>query len=502
MRAERERIEALARSLEGLELRLDDEALERYARDQSPFRRRPAAVLAARDAGEVAAAVRAAGESGVPVTARAGGSSVAGQCLGSGLIVDVSGLRGIEPVGDGSVWCGAGETLDELNAALAPQGRMIGPDVISSRSARVGGLVGTNACGSRSMLYGRFADALLEAEVVLADGSEVTLRRGEVPETLRGGLAAAVEGLDEALGEWPRQPRDPGGYRLPALEQHRDALSLVPGSEGTLCLLCRARLATLPRPERRSLAIAAFGSLRAALDAAPGVAAGGASAVEVLDARLLEATRASGLDALDAGTEAALIVEFLDDAADRGADRVRAGAAGAEQAVGLSGDDAELAWELRGRAVELVSRGPTAGGRIPLACFEDPAVPPERAGAFCDALLELLGLFGFEAIVYGHAAAGCLHVRPLCDPADARLPDRLLDAAEAVCDLVGEWGGSLTGEHGWGLSRSHLLARALGPDLQARFEAVKRAFDPDGLLNPGIVVGGHDPRSLVDLPLG
>jgi FAD/FMN-containing dehydrogenase len=496
-----ERLARLEEELRGLELRLDPESRERYSRDRSPFRRLPAAVLEVRSAEELADAVAAASSLAIPVTARAGGSSVAGQCLGTGLIVDVCGLRGIEPAGRGGgewdeVWCAAGERLDDVNAVLAARGRAIGPDAVSSRWARIGGLVATNACAARSLRYGRFADALLGAEVVLADGTIAKLGPGEVPEAAGSGLAAARSGLEADLTDWPRQPREPGGYRLPELAARGDALSLLPGSEGTLCLLTRARLATVPAPARRSLVLASFRSLRSALDAAADLAESGASAVELLDARLVAAAREAGLDPLAPGAAAALLVERLDDVPS-GIPRVARGESSA-----LEGEEAELAWALRGRALELAGgdgRTATGADSLALACFEDPAVAPERAGGFCDELLRLLRRFGFEAIVYGHAAAGCLHVRPLCDPADPHLGDRLLDAAEAVCDLVGEWQGAFTGEHGWGLSRSHLARRALGDPLYARCEAVKRAFDPEGVMNPGMVVGGNDPRALVEV---
>ena len=427
----------------------------------------PAAVVRARNGDEVAAAVAAAGRLGVPVTPRAGGSSVAGQCLGTGLIVDVAALAGVEAAEEGweTVWAGAGETLDELNAELAPAGRGIGPDVMSSQWARVGGLVATNACGSRSLRYGRFDGALLEAEVVLADGARATLGRGATPGPVADGLEAALDGLDSDLAEWPRQPREPGGYRLPALAGERDALSVLAGSEGTLCVITRARLATVEVPRRRSLAIASFDSLADALAAAPALAAG-ASAVEVLDERLSQGAREHGLDAIREGA-AALVVEELDE---EGASRAVAGElASAAEVVHLDGEDAELAWRLRGAALSLAGGDGRAGdpaargGKLALACFEDPAVPPERVAGFCTELLAGLRRFGLDAIVYGHAGAGCLHVRPLCDPADPRLGERLLDATAAVGDLVGEYGGALTGEHGWGLSRSHLVERTLGP---------------------------------------
>lgn len=478
-------IEALAAELEGRGVRRDEETLARYSRDRSPFRLRPAAVLAPRRAEDVAAAVAAAAACGVPVTPRAGGSSVAGQCLGDGLVLDVAGLRGIEPAADGSAWCAAGETLDSVNAALAGHGRAIGPDAISSRWARVGGLVATNACGSRSLVHGRFADCLLEVESVLADGSLVTLAGDDVPGQLAAGLAAARDGLHAELERWPSQPRSFGGYLLPALAASPGALPLVAGSEGTLCVITRARLATVELRAPATLEVSGFGSLRGALDAAPELAAAGASAVEVLDRRLVALARRAGLDALPAPSAAALVVEWPSPRRRR----ERPPGSSAEP-VTLDGADAALAWQLRGRAVELAG-GP---GMAPLSCFEDPATAPELVGRFCDALLGALERFGFELLVYGHAGAGCLHVRPLADPRDPSLAGRLLAATEVVCDLAREHGGALTGEHGWGLARSHLAPRALGPALYSRFEAVKRAFDPRGTLNPGLIVGGEDPR--------
>jgi FAD/FMN-containing dehydrogenase len=442
-----------------MEVASDAQTLRLYSRDASPFAVEPAAVARVRDAAEVVECLQL----GLPVTARAGGSSVAGQCLGAGLIVDTSGLGGVELDGD-AVWAGAGVVLDELNGALASSGVMIGPDVTSSQWARVGGLVGTNACGSRSLRFGRFGDALLEADVVMADGSVSTLSRGSA---VWPSLAAVLDGLEEDVAEaWPQQHRGFGGYALDAFARRGDPLALVPGSEGTLCVVTRARLAVVPRPSSRVISRAEFPSLRAALDVAPSCAASGASAVEVLDSHLT-------------GGDPVLLVEHLDEPAPlpRGFSR-------------LSPADGEAAWAMRRSALARLE----AAGTNAIALFEDPAVAPERAGAFADELLALLSRFDFDAVVYGHAAAGCLHVRPLVSRAEPRLAERLLQALEEVAELVASYEGAITGEHGWGLARSHLAERALGPELYERCRAVKRAWDPDGILNPGRIVDADRPE--------
>jgi FAD/FMN-containing dehydrogenase len=355
--------------------------------------------------------------------------------------------------------------LDSLNEALSGSGLMVGPDVTSSQWARVGGLVATNACGSRSLRYGRFADALIEAEVVFADGSTDMLSPSSA---LWPSLLEVLEELGtDVSAAWPAQHRSFGGYALDTFLSRADPLSLVPGSEGTLCLVTRARLVVVPRPSSRVVSRAEFPSLRAALDAAPACAESGASAVEVLDSHLT-------------GGAPVLLVEHLDTSPSL-----------PPPFEALSPEDGKRAWAMRREALaRLESDGTTA-----VALFEDPAVAPERAGAFADELLALLKRFDFDAVVYGHAAAGCLHVRPLVSPGEPRLAERLLKALDEVSELVSCYGGAITGEHGWGLARSHLARRAMGDRLYERCVAVKRAWDPDGVLNPGRIVDARPPAA-------
>lgn len=478
--------QALIKENPQIDIRIDAGSIERYSRDYSSFRIRPTAVVRVHSAEEATAAVRAAVESGLPVTARAGGSSVAGQCLGRGLIVDTSALESIEIDGD-SVSCGCGVNLDRLNQELARKGRMIGPDVTSSDLARIGGLLSTNACGARSARYGRFADILLEAEVVWADGSKGLLQPGESPDWLRPGFAAIDERLEAALDGWPDQHRSYGGYRLDAYQRSRDALSLLPGSEGTLCLITWARLKTEPLPQRREIVVFEYQSILDALGTVQEISMTGASAVELLDSHVLNAAREKGkADFIGTGAGAVLLAEYLD------SEEPIKQALGPDLATNLLSLDKsslDAAWNLRKQALALTEDA----YRVPIAFFEDPAVEPSRAREFCKSLLELMSHFGLDVVIYGHAAATCLHVRPLCDPADLELAAKLELAAPAVAELVREFGGAVTGEHGWGHSRSYLAPEALGSETYACFEEVKQAFDPEGVLNPGIIVGGAEP---------
>ncbi len=479
-------VQALIKENPQLDIRIDADSIERYARDYSSFRIRPAAVVRARHAEDVAAAVQAAVKYGLSVTARAGGSSVAGQCLGHGLIVDTSALEAIE-IDEDSVHCGCGVNLDNLNRELARVGRTVGPDVTSSDMARVGGLLSTNACGARSTRYGRFGEILLEAQVVWADSGQELLRPGEVPGWLEPKLKKLDKGLSDGLESWPQQHRSYGGYRLDAYKRSRDALSLIPGSEGTLCLITGASLKTESLPKRREVVLLAFENILDALEVAPKVAETGASAVELLDSHIVAGARERGkMDFIGDDAQAVLLVEYLD--SDHSAEELFEPEL-KRNLCSLGKQEREAAWSLRRQALSLVEDV----GRVPIAFFEDPAVDPARAHRFCESLLELLSHFGLDTVIYGHAGATCLHVRPLCDPADLELAARLELSAPAVAELVREYGGAVTGEHGWGRSRSYLARETLGSETYSAFEQVKQAFDPEGVLNPGIIVGGVEP---------
>jgi FAD/FMN-containing dehydrogenase/Fe-S oxidoreductase len=382
--------------------------------------------------------------------------------------------------------------LDRLNAAAAAHGLLFGPDVASASRATLGGMVSNNSAGARSIAYGLTADAVLELDVVLADGTRATLRRG-------GPVPPALEALRPlaAAGRFPSLLRRVSGYNLDALAgEEPDWPRLFAGSEGTLALIRSALLRLVERPPARGLALLSYDSVQAALEATVGLLEDGPSAIELMDRALLDpANRAPGsaeavaLAGMADGAEALLLVEHSGPpeeiaASLRRLPRARVLLDPAAQAAVWSVRRSGIARALGADRV----RAASSRDALPLPFIEDPAVPPERLPAFARGLRALLDEEDVPAVIYGHVSVGCLHVRPMID---LRQPGRLAGLrriAEATADLVAANGGSLSGEHGDGRARSELLPRMYPPETIAAFAALKRALDPAGLLNPGVIV--------------
>jgi FAD/FMN-containing dehydrogenase/Fe-S oxidoreductase len=469
-------------------LRADDATRELYAVDASLYRRRPAAVLRAAGPEDLEAAVDACRATGVPLTMRSGGTSLAGQALGRGLVVDCSALSAVAVDPDArTARVGPGLVLDALNAAAAVHGLTFGPDVATANRATLGGMIANNSAGARSVVHGLTADHVLALDVVLADGTRATLRRGgPVPPAL-----AALRPLGE-VGGFPALRRRVSGYNVDALAGGApDWPRLLVGSEGTLAVTLAAEVALVALPPARALALVAYPSVDAALEAVPEMLATGPSAVELMDRDLLDpANRAPAEAALlgFAGRAAAmLVVEHQGEAAEAAA-RCRAipGARVVDDPAGQA-----AVWAVRRQGIARALG--VAGDERPIPFVEDPAVPPERLAAFAREFRRLLDQEGLRAVWYGHASVGCLHVRPLMDLRRPGEVARLRRVAEATADLVAAHGGSLSGEHGDGRLRGELLPRMYAPPTMAAFRSLKRALDPDGILNPGVII---DPEPL------
>lgn len=483
-------LQTLRRTAAG-EVRSDPATRELYAADASLYRRLPVAALRAADTGDLEAAVAACGAHGVPLTMRGAGTSLAGQTVGPGLVVDCSRLRGIsiDPVAR-TARVEPGVVLDALNAAAAVHGLLFGPDVATANRATLGGMIANNSAGARSIAYGLTADHVAELDVVLADGTRATLRRG--------GAAPPVLEAARPLAEHaqaPRLLRRVSGYNLDALGGGEpDWPRLLCGSEGTLAVTTRATLRLVERPATRGLALIAYPTVDDALDAVTSLLPAGPSAIELLDREMLDprnrAPATAELVAFAGDARAMLVVEYQGQA-EEVAERLAAHG-GAKVVSDQAGQAAIWAVRRSGIARAL---GLGAGDAKPLPFIEDPAVPPENLARFARGVRELLRREELPALWYGHASVGCLHIRPLLDLRAHGAAAKLRRVAEQVADMVAANGGSLSGEHGDGRVRSELLPRMYPDATIAAFATLKRLVDPGRLLNPGVIV---DPDPLDD----
>jgi FAD/FMN-containing dehydrogenase/Fe-S oxidoreductase len=475
-----------------------------YATDASNYRILPDAVLVAESLEDLQAAVAACRATGIPLTARGGGTSLAGQAVGRGLHVDTFKLESVELDAEArtaTVSCGT--IRNTLDAAARRRGLTFGPETATANRATIGGMAGNNSAGTRSVVYGMTRDRIEWMEVVLASGT--LARFGPAGD---GDLAAGISGpgtserdrladdlehirraaaVPVARG-FPTLLRHVDGYGLDALcEEHPNLARFLAGSEGTLALITRIGVRLDPIPAERALAVFSFAGLDEAIDAVPDLAGRGASAVELLDRHALENARedVSWMVAPDA--DAVLFVEFQGDEGEARASVAALAAAGAQSKVVLeSGEDQVRAWRIRERGLGAM-QAVTPPGTLP-AFVDDTAVAPERLPEYVREVRRIVASYGTRAVMFGHASVGCLHIYPLVNIRTAAGIRDMEAMAGEIVDLVADFGGALSGEHGDGLAKSQWLERFLGPELVERFRDVKRAFDPDGLLNPGKIV--------------
>ncbi|MEU5990010.1 FAD-linked oxidase C-terminal domain-containing protein [Spirillospora sp. NPDC047418] len=482
---------------------VDDSALARamYASDASLYRVPPAVVVTPRDVAELPAVLGVCRDAGVPLTMRGAGTSIAGNAVGPGVVVDVSRhlnrVLEIDP-GAGTALVEPGIVQARLHQAAAEHGLRFGPDPSTRTRATLGGMIGNNACGSRALGYGRTSDNVLGLDVVTGSGER--LRLGDVP-----GAAAQSALLDRLRGlvgenlalirtEFGRFGRQVSGYSLEHLlpEKGFDVARALVGSEGTLALTLAARVRMVREPACRVLVVLGYGSMAEAADAVPAILPHGPVACEGLDSRITAVMRERrGADAVPPLPKGSgwLLVELA--GAEIGGLRD-----GARKVAGDSGcadsmvvEDmalAEALWRIREDGAGLVARTPD--GEQAHAGWEDAAVPPERLGAYLrefEALLDEYGLFG---VPYGHFGDGCIHVRidfPFGRAKGTRIFRDFLNEAAA---LAARHGGTMSGEHGDGRARSELLPHMYTAEALALCAAVKDVFDPDDVLNPGVIV--------------
>jgi FAD/FMN-containing dehydrogenase/Fe-S oxidoreductase len=488
-----------------------------YALDASLYEIDPLGVVVPRDRDDLISLVHYACEQGIPLHARGAGTSLAGETLGPGIVVDFSRhFRRIIETRSDSVVVQPGVVLAVLNAHLAPLGRRIGPDPSGPETKTIGGMIGANAAGARSLRYGTMADHVESLEVVFANGDCARLERESRPDfedesaDFKATITRKVETIlrhhsDQLTRNWPKSPRNRAGYALGAASgvNSIDLSRLVIGSEGTLALVTEATLRTVPISQSQAVVILPFSRLGDAAAAVMDCLEYDPSACELFDWRsislasdALPSTRAW----FPGASEAALIVEFEGDEPDELYHRVRALVRRVDRSGWLAGDPTEAyrrsetdaIMGLRSVVKPLLTR--MKGPAQPVAIIEDVAVPPDTLPAFLRQLQSIFKQFDVSWTIYGHVGHGQLHPRPFLNLADPTDLAKLEPMASAVYAAAWELGGTISGEHGCGLARTQFLRKQYG-DLVHAFREIKEAFDPLGLLNPGKVVG-DDPHAM------
>ena len=470
---------------------VDDSTLARalYSSDASLYRVTPQVVVRPRHVEEIVGAVAVARETGTPLTMRGAGTSIAGNAVGTGIVVDTSKhlnrvLRVDREARTALVEPGTVHAT--LQRAAAVHGLRFGPDPSTHTRCTIGGMIGNNACGSRALGYGRTADNVLDLDVLTAAGTRV----GET--TLPTELDALVAGhLATIRTEMGRFTRQVSGYSLEHLlpERGRDLSRFLVGSEGTLGVVLGATVRLVEDAPHRALAVLGYPTVFDAADAVPGLLAHPLVACEGLDARIVDVVRRQGgaVPDLPRGSGwlfAEVTGETLAEA-EAAAASVARGAGAVD--VRMVSDVLEMAalWRIREDGAGLAAR---SLDRQAQSGWEDAAVPPDRLGAYLRAFDALLVESGLDGVPYGHFGDGCVHVRIDFPLRDRQGPQGFRSFVEAAADLTAAHGGSLSGEHGDGRARSALLPRMYSPEVVALFAGVKHLFDPQELLNPGVLV--------------
>lgn len=494
-----------------------------YAADASPYEVMPLAVVSPLDGEDLRGVVAWCGERGIPIIPRGAGTSLAGQVVGEAVVVDCSPhMNGILEVDAerGVARVEPGVVLDDLRRTIASRGLAFGPDVSTATHATIGGMIGNSSAGASSLVHGMTDQHVLGIDGILADGDRFDFATvdpsaggSDRARGLARRLADIVRPIESEIdARFPRVSRNVGGYRLDDVLERLvrgdglvDLGRFLAGSEGTLAVTAAATLRLVPRPTERVLLVLAFPDVADACRQVPGLVETGPSAVELMDAHIIDAAAAQavfeadvrtlpGIDGSRAG--AVLLVDYQGDDRDRLVETAR-------KAIELASLDPARAsivedpglqartWAIRTTGLGLISK--PDGDHLPMPGLEDCGVPLDRLSGFQEEFDRLIGSHGWTGVFYAHASVGLLHVRPRIDLSSVGDREAFLRLRDETLDLVLSYGGSISGEHGDGRIRGDLVARMYGPRIVEAFQQVKSAFDPAGILNPGNKTGERDP---------
>jgi len=513
----------LAREIEG-EVKFDAFTRGRYATDASIYQVEPLGVVVPRSEQDLRVAVQIAEEEGVPLLPRGGGTSQCGQTVNTALVLDCT--RHLNQITEfdeetQEVTVQPGLVLDHLNAWLKPKGRLFPVDVSTSSRATLGGMTANNSCGGRSIHYGIMVDNVEAIDAILMDGTEARFERvpGNLGEMTQNGRYRELVQTVRAIAERERAEIDAkipnlmrrvGGYNLNTIDPAgHNMASLLVGSEGTLALSRRIRLKTHAIPKHRVMAVCHFPTFWDAMDSTRHLVTLNPYAVELIDRTMIDLARDIPIyrpiveQFVKGEPQALLVVEFAGEALDpllsRLADlEAMMGDLGFPDAVVRAEEPAFQAriTEVRQSGLNIMmSMKDTAK---PVSFIEDCAVPLEDLAEYTDRLTQVFEKHGTTGTWYAHASVGCLHVRPVLNMKEGGDVRKMREIAEEAFAMVREYKGSHSGEHGDGIVRSEFHRQMFGDRVVDAFGAVKKAFDPKGLMNPNRIV---DPPKMDDRAL-
>jgi len=506
-----------------------------YSTDASMYQVEPIGVVIPRDRDDVQAAIDVTRAQGVALLPRGGGTSLTGQTVNEALVLDFSRyMNQVLEVNPEELWARVqpGLVQDELNHHVRPHGLLFGPDTSTSNRATLGGMIGNNSGGSHSIAYGLTVDHVIELTAILADGTRVVV--GEVTEEeliarcARPGVEGQIyrevvrirgEYADEIRARYPGHWRRVAGYNLNELvgigvrpgsyagggNGTPRALSmarLVVGSEGTLLTVVEAKVRLVRRPKKTALDVIHFHDMQEALECSQSILETDPYAVELTDKMILDLARDNieqrkRMGFVQGDPAAILIVEYTGEndaevrskveALEARRQRERFGY-GAHPAFDAA--EQQSIWKLRKAGLGLLFG--LKGDSKPIAFVEDTAVPPKHLAEFVPRFQRIFQKYGTDGAYYGHCSVGCLHIRPVINLKTKRGVDQVEAIAREITDLVLEFGGTISSEHGDGRARSPLLERMYGPVLMRAFRELKAAFDPGNRMNPGNIVANAE----------
>ena len=515
----------LKREIEG-EVLFDPFSRGRYSTDASHYQIEPIGVVVAKTEQDVRTAMEIAAEEGIPLLPRGGGTSQCGQTVGEALVVDVS--KHLNHVIDfdaevGTATVEPGIALDQLNRFLNPHGYMFTVDVSTSSRATIGGMTGNNSCGARSIRYGTMRDNVRAIDAIMPDGSE--FRFGELPNDLGDNslpsgyrdlaqtlLTLGEREAEEIFKRFPRLMRRVGGYNIDALvpggSNHPgggcpNLAHLLVGSEGTLAFSTRVHLGLHRVPKHKVLGICHFPTFYSAMESTQHIVKLSPAAVELVDRNMMDLARDIPMfrptieKFVQGEPDSLLLVEFAGDELERQLAKLKELGAlmsdlGYPNAVveATTGADQSEFWNVRKSGLNIMMS--MKGDGKPISFIEDCAVSLEDLAEYTDRLTNVFTKYGTKGTWYAHASVGCLHVRPIVNLKVEDGAKTMRAIAEEAFEMVRDYKGSHSGEHGDGIVRSEFHRPMFGDRMVANFEEVKDIFDPGGILNPGKIV--HPPK--------